>query len=97
MAASCAACPADLLILGVLTVKVAFRVGACAWDMGSRLTPCRDATGQYRSWTAAFAGVEKNDVIDIIEQYVTSKVSDETHCMRLEKGKGKGKADQSMS
>lgn len=81
VAASCATSPAELSWLGLLTVKVAFRVGACAWDMGTRLSVLQDAAGKYRSWTAAIAGTTADELVEIIKRYSKEKV-----CLTKQKG-----------
>ncbi|KAF4548432.1 Polyketide synthase CTB1-like protein [Elsinoe fawcettii] len=73
VAASCASSSSDLLSLGVQTVKVAFRVGASAWDLGQRISNTRDEAGKYQSWTAALAGVSLEEATAILDEFSTGK------------------------
>lgn len=62
------------MALGLQSVAVAFRVGACAWDVGSRLTSGLDATGQYRQWTAALLGLSPDEVDDVLKKFSEANV-----------------------
>ncbi|PNS21559.1 beta-ketoacyl-acyl-carrier-protein synthase II [Sphaceloma murrayae] len=73
VAASCAKSASDLLTLGVQTIKIAFRVGACAWDFGLRLSASRDEAGRYQSWTAALAGVTYDEVAAIVKEFAAER------------------------
>ncbi|TKX25774.1 polyketide synthase [Elsinoe australis] len=73
VASSCASSSSDLLHLGVETVKVAFRVGACAWDFGTRLSNSRDEIGRYQSWTAALSGVSHDDVAATLKEFSSER------------------------
>lgn len=60
--------------MGLQSVAVAFRVGACAWDVGSRLTSVPDANGQYRQWTAAILGLTADEVEEALKKFGEEKV-----------------------
>lgn len=62
----------QLLLLGVESVAVAFRVGAVAASIGSRIAICKSTAGAYMSWTAAIVG---NDVDAIRKQVDNLDVS----------------------
>ena len=66
--------PSTLLFLGVQTVAVAFRVGACAWDTGSRFCLSQDDADPYQSWTVALAGADEETLAQAIERFVTENV-----------------------
>jgi hypothetical protein len=74
VAVSCSHSRLDLLWLGLHTVAVAFRVGAVAWDVGSRLCACHDDSGRYQPWTAAVAGASVDDIREAIHLLATKKV-----------------------
>ena len=75
---SAASSTSDLVRLGLHTVVAAFRLGACAWEVGCRLYNAQDSSEQYQSWTAALAsGANSGDVVSrTVEKYGQSKVSD---------------------
>ncbi|KAI9689658.1 MAG: Type I Iterative PKS [Bogoriella megaspora] len=75
-AVSCASSPADLLWLGVYTVALAFRVGACAWDIGSRICFGQDDSGRYQFWTAAISGASGEEVEGAINVLAAKKNAD---------------------
>ncbi|KAL9096260.1 MAG: hypothetical protein Q9165_001783 [Trypethelium subeluteriae] len=62
-----------LLSLGVQTVAVAFRVGACAWDVGSRIYSKHSTAGHYPSWTAAIIGVSEDELTRSHEDFTRDK------------------------
>nr|QGS83604.1 polyketide synthase [Shiraia bambusicola] len=57
--------------LGLETVAVAFRVGACAWELGSLISSSADDTLPYPSWTIALAGFREEQVSECIDDYVS--------------------------
>jgi hypothetical protein len=61
-------------VLGLQTVAVAFRVGACTWDVGSLLYTSPNSSRSFPSWTSALAGIKEEDVLNIIEQFATERV-----------------------
>lgn len=75
-AVSHASSVSDLLLLGLQSVTVAFRVGACAWDVGSRFTAVRDAAGRYRRWTATILGLTTEEVEEALRKFSEERVSD---------------------
>ena len=66
--------PSTLLFLGVHTVTVAFRVGACAWDIGSRFWFGQGEADPYQSWTVALAGADEEILTQAIERFATENV-----------------------
>lgn len=56
------------------TVAVAFRVGACAWDIGSRFCLGRGEADPYQSWTVALAGADEETLAQAIERFATENV-----------------------
>ncbi|KAH5277151.1 non-reducing polyketide synthase elcA-like protein [Parastagonospora nodorum] len=73
VAVSCSSDTSTLLALGLRTVVVAFRVGACAWDVGSLLFAVQDTPRQFPHWTVALAGLSEEKVSAIIEQFAVEK------------------------
>jgi hypothetical protein len=74
VAVSCSSDSSALLALGLRTVAVAFRVGACAWDVGSLLYTPQDGVTKFPHWTVALAGLTEEKVSAIIEQFAIEKV-----------------------
>jgi iterative type I PKS product template protein len=56
------------------SVVAAFRVGACAWDMSSRLGVSVDAAGEHPSWTAVVLGLTGEEVEAGLESFAMNKV-----------------------
>lgn len=56
------------------SVVAAFRVGACAWDMSSRLGVSVDAAGEHPSWTAVVLGLTGQEVEAGLESFAMNKV-----------------------
>ena len=73
-AVSCSSSPSDLLSIGVHTVVLAFRIGACAWDVGTRICSSRDASDRYQSWTAALSGVSEEELARSLEHFTSDQV-----------------------
>jgi hypothetical protein len=60
--------------LGLQSVIVAFRIGACVWDASSRLGGTLDASGQHPSWTAAIVGLTGEEVVESLRKFTEEKV-----------------------
>ena len=60
--------------LGLQSVIVAFRVGACVWDASTRLGGTLNAAGQHPSWTAAILGLTGEEVLDSLRDFTKEKV-----------------------
>ena len=57
------------------TVAVAFRVGACAWDIGSRFGLGQGEADPYQSWTVALAGADEEALTQAIGRFAAENVS----------------------
>jgi hypothetical protein len=54
---------------------VAFKVGACAWDVGSLFyAAAQDGSRQFPHWTVALAGLNEEKLLSIINQFAIEKV-----------------------
>ncbi|GAB7325180.1 hypothetical protein MBLNU13_g09258t1 [Cladosporium sp. NU13] len=53
----------ELMHMGLQSVAVAFRIGACVWDASTRLGGTLNVAGQHPSWTAAVVGLTDEEVI----------------------------------
>lgn len=60
--------------LGLQSVIVAFRIGACVWDVSSRLGGTVDDAGQHPSWTAAIVGLTGEEVAEGLREFTEVKV-----------------------
>jgi len=60
--------------LGLQSVVIAFRIGACVWDASTRLGGTLNAAGQHPSWTAAIVGLTGEKVIESISKFTKEKV-----------------------
>lgn len=74
VAVSCSRSASDLIRLGLQTVVIAFRVGACAWDVGSLLCGSSDAARPFPHWTIALAGLGEEDILKAVAHFVTDNV-----------------------
>lgn len=81
----------ELLLLGVESIAVAFRLGSLAANVGSRIATCKDAGGTYFSWTAAIAGtnidavrkqLDDFDVCTMPKQTTTTAHCFADHCVQ---------------
>lgn len=77
-AVSCAWSVASLLPLALRTISVALHLGAIAWEVGARLSPGTEpvigadgkgAVQKFPSWTAAIAGLSKDEVQEITARF----------------------------
>ena len=73
-AISYASSTSELVLLGLKTVIVAFRIGACVWDVGERIADCIDADGRYRSWTVAVLGPSLPEVAEGLRKFAEDQV-----------------------
>ncbi|KAL6705696.1 hypothetical protein ACN47E_006485 [Coniothyrium glycines] len=73
VALSCSTSVSQLAVLGVQVVAIAFRVGVCAWEVGSMLYDSSSSTQQYPSWTTAIAGIQQEEVEKAIELFIATK------------------------
>lgn len=60
--------------LGLQSVIVAFRIGACVWDASTRLGGTLNAAGQHPSWTAAIVGLTGEEVSESLKRFTEEKV-----------------------
>lgn len=65
----------QLLLLGEESVVAAFRVGALAANVASRVTCGRDSGGSYMSWTAALVGIDVDAMVKQVDGLEVSKKS----------------------
>lgn len=72
MAVSCATNVSELLPLALKTVAVAFRVGACAWDLGDGIASSQPES--YPPWTASLYGISVEDVRTKIRDFAVNRV-----------------------
>lgn len=60
--------------LGLQSVVVAFRIGACVWDTSTRLGGTLNAGGLHPSWTAAIVGLTGEDITKSLKKFSEGKV-----------------------
>lgn len=76
--------------LGLQSVVVAFRIGACVWDASTRLGGKLNAAGQHPSWTAAIVGLTGEEVNESLRKFTEDKVCPRLHMLVLGVRVGKG-------
>lgn len=64
----------ELMHLGLQSVVVAFRIGACVWDASTRLGVMLNVASQHPSWTAAVVGLTGEEVIEGLRVFTEEKV-----------------------
>lgn len=73
-AVSYASSVSELVVFGLQSVAVAFRVGAMAWDVRDRLASDTGDTGQYLPWTAAILGLSPEEVYEGVKNFCIQNV-----------------------
>jgi hypothetical protein len=74
----------ELATIGVQAVAVAFRLGACAWDVGSRIAEPQDGSGRYQRWTAALLGLPASQVQYALTKFIQERVRPHLYCLALD-------------